>query len=99
MRRRLAEYVWRNGATQLGLAKTEDPESNLAQQQWRESVWADVAALPSAQSIAVTLRFAEGMSYVSEEVVPVDLSQFSPEERKRIEGVLDDNVPKTYVNL
>jgi hypothetical protein len=35
----------------------------------------------------------------SEEVVPVDLSQFSLKERKRIEGVLDDNAPKTYVNL
>jgi RNA polymerase sigma-70 factor (ECF subfamily) len=63
MRRRLAEYVLRSGATQLGSAKTENPQSKLSQQQWRESVWADVAALPSAQSIAVTLRFAEGMSY------------------------------------
>lgn len=63
MRRRLVRYAERNLSLWGSSAQTEDPQQELARRQWRESVWADVARLPTAQRVAVTLRFAEGMSY------------------------------------
>jgi len=115
MRRRLMQYVERNGLVQVNDLRNQDPQAELARKQWRESVWADVARLPPAQRIAVTLRFAEEMSYEqieeetqhlhhvgwidSEEIVPVDLSQFSSEQRKGIEAVLDQNVTDEHFNL
>ena len=64
MQRRLREYVDRRGDRE-----SEDPQHVLSQQQWRESIWSDVARLPPAQRDAVTLRYAEGMSY--EEVAKI----------------------------
>jgi RNA polymerase sigma-70 factor (ECF subfamily) len=58
MRRRLMNYVDRNN-----VIESEDPQTRLAREQWRKGVWADVARLPQRQRVAVTLRFAEGMSY------------------------------------
>lgn len=58
IRRRLKNYADRQTP-----ATTIDPPTQLAQQQWRESVWADVAKLPAAQRDAITLRFANEMSY------------------------------------
>ena len=63
MRRRLMQYVERGGGEQRTISQTEDPSTMLAQSQWRESVWADVARLPAPQQTALTLRFAEEMSY------------------------------------
>ena len=58
-RRRLERY-----ADQLvRCSDGEDPQRQLSQQQWRESIWAQVAKLPRRQRDAVTLRFAEGLSY------------------------------------
>ena len=62
-KRRLAASVetgdrdWNNGDS------GEDPQSVMAAEQWRDSVWAVVARLPAEQRMALTLRFAEGMSY------------------------------------
>ena len=42
---------------------TEDPAKTVADQQWRQSIWAQVKCLPDVQSQAIFLRFAEGMSY------------------------------------
>ncbi len=63
MRRRLLQYVQRSDAVERTMSQTEDPQTVLARSQWQASVWADVARLPAAQQIAVTLRFAEGMPY------------------------------------
>jgi RNA polymerase sigma factor (sigma-70 family) len=63
MRRRWMQYAERNGLIQSNGGRDHDPQAELAREQWRESVWADVARLPTVQRIAVTLRFAEGMSY------------------------------------
>jgi RNA polymerase sigma-70 factor (ECF subfamily) len=60
MRRRLLGYLDRAGEL---AREIDDPQVRLAQQQWRESVWAGVARLPSNQRVAIVLRFAEGMSY------------------------------------
>lgn len=58
MRRRLQRYG------QLHVPPTsENPETLLAQSQWRESVWAEVARLPKPQRDAVTLRFANELGY------------------------------------
>lgn len=58
LRRRIQHYADRNPKPEH-----DEPDDSLAQQQWRESVWADVAKLPAAQRDAVTLRFAQEMSY------------------------------------
>ncbi len=58
LRRRIEEYVSRKNPDQ-----TRDPKTEFAYQQWRESIWAEVARLPDAQREAVLLRFAEGLTY------------------------------------
>ena len=58
LRRRLQTYADRNPTKEVS-----DPATELAAKQWQESVWADVAKLTEAQRDAVTLRFAEEMSY------------------------------------
>lgn len=63
LRRRLMQYAEDNGSTRQQISEADDPQTALARQQWQESIWADVAGLPTSQRIAVTLRFAEGMSY------------------------------------
>jgi RNA polymerase sigma-70 factor (ECF subfamily) len=63
MRRRWMQYAERNGLISRSCRQAEDPQVELARRHWRESVWADVARLPASQRIAVTLRFAEEMSY------------------------------------
>jgi DNA-directed RNA polymerase specialized sigma24 family protein len=57
------QYVERSRPARIGATQMEDPEAQLAREEWQASVWADVAGLPSRQRIAVTLRFAEGMTY------------------------------------
>ncbi len=59
MKRRLQEYVDRNRNTK----SSEDPQQALSEKRWKESVWASVARLPKPQRDAVTLRYAEGLSY------------------------------------
>lgn len=62
-KRRLVAYV-ESGDRDLNHGDSgEDPQSVMAAEQWRDSIWADVARLPIEQRMAVTLRFAEGMSY------------------------------------
>ena len=58
LRRRIENYAKRNP-----LSEAHIPTDELAESQWRETVWADVARLPAAQRDAVTLRYAEEMSY------------------------------------
>lgn len=58
LRRRIQEYIDRKT-----LQPNPDPSTELAHQQWRESLWADVATLPPSQRDAVLLRFAEEMTY------------------------------------
>ena len=58
LRKRLRNYADQNPQPLL-----HDPNTELAERQWRESVWADVAKLPSPQRDAITLRFAQEMSY------------------------------------
>ena len=59
MKRRLARYA------ELFISSNQYArvEQAAAQRQWNESVWADVARLPADQQVAVTLRFAQEMSY------------------------------------
>lgn len=59
LRRRLQVHFDRHRHEQESL----DPQHLLSQQQWRDSVWAEVAKLPKPQCDAVTLRYAEGLSY------------------------------------
>lgn len=63
MRRRWKKYIERGEHLETGAANEIDPQTGLAQQQWRDSIWAKVAVLPPAQREAITLRFAEEMSY------------------------------------
>ena len=58
MRRRLEKYIERSDPPVV-----DDPQIALSQSQWRESVWSAVAKLPVPQRDAVTLRYAEGLSY------------------------------------
>ena len=60
MRRRLAGYLDR---VRDEPRETTDPKNQLAQEQWRESVWSDVARLPDDQKVAVILRYTEGLTY------------------------------------
>ena len=46
MRRRWIQYGERNGLIQPSSGPVQDPQAELAREQWRESVWADVARLP-----------------------------------------------------
>ena len=57
-RHRLQQYVARHQPS-----PSSDPKFEHARQQWRDSIWRDVAKLPNHQRDAVLLRFAEGMSY------------------------------------
>lgn len=59
MRQRLQRYVQDHFQADSG----DDPQTEVIQQQWRESVWADVAELPPPQRDAVTLKFGEGLTY------------------------------------
>lgn len=63
MRRRWKQYIERGEHLELGATNELDPQTQLAQQQWRDSIWAEVAELPNAQREAVTLKFAEEMNY------------------------------------
>ena len=58
LRKRIQRYVF-----QREPLVSEDPQIEFAKQQWRDSVWAEVAKLPESQREAVALRFAEEMSY------------------------------------
>ncbi|MEM9368085.1 MAG: RNA polymerase sigma factor, partial [Planctomycetota bacterium] len=56
--RRIARYV-RNQIRSQPI----DPATAFAEQQWRDSVWCDVAKLPTPQRLALTLRYGDEMSY------------------------------------
>lgn len=56
--RRLARYVRDQIRPQ-----PVDPATAFAEQQWRDSVWSDVAKLPRPQQLAVTLRYGEELTY------------------------------------
>ena len=49
--------------------KADDPAVQLAALQWRESIWSEVAKLPSQQQHAILLRFQQGLSF--EEIAKV----------------------------
>ena len=58
LKRRIEVYASRTQRREIA-----DPQQELADRQWRESVWSEVATLPAKQREAVLLRFAEDMSY------------------------------------
>jgi RNA polymerase sigma-70 factor, ECF subfamily len=60
MRRRLMHYI---DARTSGGPASGDPQTELASKEWRQSIWALVAKLPRPQRDAVTLRFAENLTY------------------------------------
>ena len=60
LRKRLKSYVDLSAAPERG---EPDPSHQMADRQWRQSVWSMVAKLPTEQQQAITLRFAEQMSY------------------------------------
>jgi RNA polymerase sigma-70 factor, ECF subfamily len=68
-RRRLRsrQRVWRRVcewfARRSSAAEVAQPQQAAELAEWRESVWSAVAELPLAQAHAVTLRYAEGLSY------------------------------------
>jgi RNA polymerase sigma-70 factor (ECF subfamily) len=57
--KRMLEWFGRRA----GHGDTSPAEQKAELAEWRESVWSAVAALPVAQAHAVTLRYAEGLSY------------------------------------
>ncbi len=59
MRRRLLVYAQGESVQR----ECDDPQSIYLEKKWRESIWAKVAALPKPQRDAVSLRYAEGLSY------------------------------------
>lgn len=59
MQRRLREYWQQSSPTK----SVTDPKIEFFQQQWRQSVWAEVANLPRPQRDAMVLRYAEELSY------------------------------------
>ena len=62
-RQRLAQYFEQKRWSEADRSEREHPENLVWRQQWRESIWASVSRLPPDQQTAVTLRFAEEMSY------------------------------------
>ncbi|MEL6108950.1 MAG: RNA polymerase sigma factor [Planctomycetota bacterium] len=59
LRRRITAYWTRKSAPN----ESPDVALEVAQHEWNESVWAEVAKLPRRQSEAITLRFACEMTY------------------------------------
>jgi RNA polymerase sigma-70 factor, ECF subfamily len=57
--RRLARW-WQT----VGEHRTSDDPATVAQEkQWRDSLWSEVAELPTGQQHALVMRYAEGMSF------------------------------------
>jgi RNA polymerase sigma-70 factor (ECF subfamily) len=61
--RRIKNYAFQNETDRNSKQNRHDPSKNLAEQSWRQSVWAEVARLPLPQREAVTLRYSQGLSY------------------------------------
>ncbi|MFK8113927.1 MAG: RNA polymerase sigma factor [Rubripirellula sp.] len=59
LRRRLSLYFDQTKPE----TQADDTQNGLAAQEWRQSIWAEVAKLPQPQRDAVTLRFANEMDY------------------------------------
>lgn len=59
LRQRLLKYAERMDSN----PRPSQPDADLAEKEWRSSIWADVANLPDAQREAITLKFAEDMTY------------------------------------
>ena len=62
-RQRLKQYIEQKSCSEADRSARGNPEDLVWRQQWQESIWASVARLPAEQQTAVTLRFAEEMSY------------------------------------
>ena len=60
---RLKRYFEQKSRREADRSEQENPEDSFWRRQLQESIWASVARLPSEQQTAVTLRFAEEMSY------------------------------------
>ncbi|MGB7344344.1 MAG: RNA polymerase sigma factor [Pirellulaceae bacterium] len=60
---RLKNYAFQHETIHNDKELATDPAIQLATDSWHESIWSDVARLPPSQSEAITLRFAQDLSY------------------------------------
>jgi RNA polymerase sigma-70 factor (ECF subfamily) len=61
--RRIKKYAYQNETERNSKQNRHDPANNLAEQSWRQSVWAEVARLPLPQREAITLRYSQELTY------------------------------------
>lgn len=59
LRRRIQQYVGNSKHPALHA----DAADMLAENEWRQSVWSEVAMLPRRQAEAITLRFGQQLTY------------------------------------
>jgi RNA polymerase sigma-70 factor (ECF subfamily) len=56
---RRLRWFQRSGRTKV----TDSPDEKVLWDEWRQSLWAEVAGLPQPQQHAIVLRYSEGLSY------------------------------------
>lgn len=53
---------WLSWLQKSSKSVSEAPDQDIERQEWQASLWSKVASLPEPQRLAITLRYAEGMT-------------------------------------